>query len=82
MFRECSNLTGVTIPEGVETIENYAFYECKLPTVRIPDSVTSIGKDPFSAGYLKTITGSANSMAKEISERKDYKQRNVEYVEE
>ncbi|MBR3402744.1 MAG: leucine-rich repeat protein [Parasporobacterium sp.] len=82
LFRECSNLTGVTIPEGVETIENYAFYECKLPTVRIPDSVTSIGKDPFSAGYLKTITGSANSMAKEISERKDYKQRNVEYVEE
>lgn len=82
LFRECSNLTSVTIPEGVETIENYAFYECTIPTVRIPDSVTSIGDEPFSAGHLKTITGSANSMAKEMSERRDYKQYNVEYVEE
>ncbi len=39
----------MTIPEGVKTIGEDAFYFCpKLKSVTIPSSVTSIGEDAFS----------------------------------
>ena len=42
-------VTELAIPEGVETIRNYAFYGCtSLTLVHIPDSVTSIGYSAFS----------------------------------
>ncbi len=41
-------LTNVTIPDGMESIANYAFYNCtSLTSVTIPDSVTSIGDSAF-----------------------------------
>ena len=47
-FRRNSNLTKVTIEDGVTYIGNNAFYICKnLPSIEIPDSVTSIGRAPF-----------------------------------
>ena len=57
-----STLTDVTIPKGVTSIGNYAFYECsKLTTIAIPDSVTSIGSYAFNkCAALKTLTISAN----------------------
>ena len=43
-FRECTDLTSVTIPNSVTTINGRAFYGCSsLSTVTIPNSVTSIG---------------------------------------
>ena len=39
------NITKITIPNTVETIGQYAFYECtKLTSVNMSNSVTSIGK--------------------------------------
>jgi hypothetical protein len=42
-FRDCSNLTSVTIPDNVTRIGEWAFEGCSsLTSVTIPDSVTSI----------------------------------------
>jgi len=47
-FSGCTNLTSVTIANGVTNIENYAFYECtNLTSINIPNSVTSIGTNAF-----------------------------------
>ena len=47
-FAHCSELTSVTIPEGVTSIGNSAFYGCSgLTSVTIPSSVTDIYGDAF-----------------------------------
>lgn len=47
-FHWCSDLTSVTIPNGVITIEEEAFYSCtRLTSITIPRSVASIGKLAF-----------------------------------
>ncbi len=41
--------TEYSIPNGIQKIAGYAFYECSgLTSVTIPNSVTSIGEDAFS----------------------------------
>lgn len=47
-FFLCDDITSVTIPDSVTTIEKWAFACCeKLGSVAIPDSVTSIGMCAF-----------------------------------
>lgn len=47
-FAGCS-FTTVDLPEGLEVIKDESFTECKfLTTLRIPSSVTSIGKNAFA----------------------------------
>ena len=54
-FNDCSNLTSVTIPNGVTSIGEYAFYYCTgLTSVTIPNSVTRLGKRAFS--YCRGLT--------------------------
>ncbi len=46
----CSQLTSVTIPDGMISIGKGAFEFCRsLTSITIPDSVTSIGEGAFSA---------------------------------
>ena len=64
-----TDLTSVTIPEGVETIGKFAFYGCKtLTSVTLPQSLTSLGASVFAncdaltavtvpAGITKIPTG-------------------------
>ena len=47
-FKNCSNLTSVTIGYGVESIGRSAFYNCSgLTSVTIGNNVKSIGEDAF-----------------------------------
>lgn len=47
-FKYCSELTSITIPNGVLSIGYRAFYQCsKLASVTIPNSVTSINNQAF-----------------------------------
>ena len=47
-FQKCTNLTNVTIPDGVTTIGDYAFSACtNLTNVIIPNSVITIGSSVF-----------------------------------
>lgn len=58
VFRECKNLTSVTLPDTITEIPDYAFYKCtKLTSVNIPAGVTRIGINAFSGCTdLQTVT--------------------------
>lgn len=57
-FWEHLELISIIIPDGVTTIDEYAFYGCEnLKSVTIPNSVTTIGKHAFEdCSALTTIT--------------------------
>ena len=46
-------VTSVVIPEGVETIEKYAFYNCrKLSSVTLPEGCKTIGESAFEGSEI------------------------------
>ena len=48
VFKNCANITSVTIGKGVTSISGYAFDSCtNLTTLTIPDSVTTLGNYSF-----------------------------------
>ena len=58
IFRECTNLTKITIPNSVRRINERTFYDCtSLTNILIPNGVTYISYDTFSGcASLKNIT--------------------------
>ena len=65
-FQDCINLAGITIPDGVECIEDETFSGCSnLARVVIPEGVTTIGYDAFANCISLSeiaIPGSVNSV--------------------
>lgn len=48
VFKDCVNLTSVTIPKGVTSIDTQSFIGCTgLKSITIPDGVTTIGYSAF-----------------------------------
>ena len=43
------------IPSGVESIDDYAFYQCSIKRIIIPDSVLTIGMNPFAGMNSKEL---------------------------
>ena len=55
-FMYCASLPSITIPEGVTSIGDSAFYWSGLTSITIPESVTSIGDGAFYCSGLTSIT--------------------------
>ena len=57
-FRNCVDLTGVTLPQSVTRIDDMAFLNCvALSSVVIPSGVTTIGQQAFASCFaLQSIT--------------------------
>lgn len=57
-FKNCINMTSVTLPETITLIGSQAFANCvKLTEITIPKSVETIGTELFlRCGTLKTVT--------------------------
>lgn len=55
-FATYFNLIAVTLPEGLTSIGEYAFWCTSITDVTIPDSVTTIGDCAFEASYLESAT--------------------------
>lgn len=56
-FDECFALTEVKLAHGVEILDDYAFNACAMPTIQLPDTLHTIGKQVFSNnGALQQIT--------------------------
>ena len=57
-FKDCENLTSISISDGVENIGGHAFADCKnLTSISIPNSVKNIGDHAFeNCENLTSIT--------------------------
>lgn len=55
-FYGCSEITSITIPEGVATIGNQAFCGDSLASITIPSSVDSIGENAFSGCTITAVS--------------------------
>lgn len=52
-FRNCSNLSSVTVPSGVRYIKNMAFSNCSnMKSITLPDTLTTLGDEAFSSTAL------------------------------
>lgn len=56
VFEYKNKLSSVTIPEGVQTIGEYAFYGSGVSKLTLPESLVSIGEGAFSGCSLTEIT--------------------------
>lgn len=49
VFCERSDVTGVTLPEGLQYIGNKAFYGTGITSLSLPNSITGLGDETFAA---------------------------------
>jgi hypothetical protein len=61
-FNSCTQLTSVTIGNGVTTLETGTFSNTGLASITIPNNVTSIGSDAFWTCYSLTNLTIGNSV--------------------
>lgn len=56
-FYGCEKLTTVNIDEGIDSISDYAFYECPLKgDLKLPHSLRFIGKGAFYENAFESVT--------------------------
>jgi Leucine-rich repeat (LRR) protein len=68
-FSQCKSLTKVTLPEGLTTITNSAFYECTaLATLNFPKSLQTIGGWTFYNTNLQKVDLSGLTELQSIGE--------------
>ena len=52
-FAACSQLEEVIFEEGVETIEDWAFISCNIKSIRLPQSLRTVGNNAFLGNEIK-----------------------------
>ena len=62
VFNNCESLTSVSIGDGVVTIGAWAFAECGLTSVTIPNSVTNLGGGAFEGCESLTSVSIGNGV--------------------
>ncbi len=68
-FKQCENVTGVTLPQSLSSIGSHAFEQCgALQNIEIPSSVTYIGTKAF-ANCKKLATASIDAAIAILPER-------------
>lgn len=55
-FKDCINLVDVVLSNDIETIDDYAFYNCSLSRIIFPSSLHDLGQYAFSFTKLESIT--------------------------
>ena len=71
-FGSCTDITSVTVEEGVDYISNFAFMGCSnLTTATLPSTITGFGNQAFGYSGLTSITIRATSPA-DISENNPF----------
>lgn len=50
-----TGLEAIELPETVECIKDYAFWGCRMRTIKLPQSLTEIRSDAFSYSWLEKI---------------------------
>lgn len=72
MFIGCKNLTTVNFSNSMTSIGDYAFYDTKLTSVVIPESLTTMGNGAFcDLAALQTICWNARNCSLDV-EDEDY----------
>ncbi len=62
VFKDCTALVSVNLPNRVTQLGNAAFYNTAITAITIPDGITSLGQGVFTnCSKLATVTFGANS---------------------
>ena len=56
LFKNCSGLTSVTLPEGLVEIGSWAFYFIGLTEIELPSTLKTIGDSAFKDNEFTTLT--------------------------
>lgn len=69
-FFDCQTIQGLTLPEGIDSIKEYALYNINIDTLVIPSTVTFIGQGLFNCPRMHylTIPASVQQIAHEWGE--------------
>ncbi len=59
-YNELNYVESVDFPDGLEKIDNGAFYRCSIDLITLPDSVTEVGVFAFGENYSSEINFSAS----------------------
>lgn len=54
-FDGCKAVTGISLPNSLEEIEEGAFYQTRITDIEFKSGLKRIGDGAFSMGYLKTV---------------------------
>lgn len=56
IFKDCQNITSITISEGIKTISQGAFKNCYPEVINLPSTITYFGEGAFDHSFNYNLT--------------------------